>query len=104
MIEMKKVYKRIVSGLFMMLVFANAHAVFEGRNTTPNDLPGIRNNVEVAPIENQYQKARNVGDGGEKEEIVDDLPLSDSPLLFLLLGGVTYGAYIFRKNRKLNRV
>lgn len=102
MIQIKRKYKRIVFSLVLLFAFVNVHAVFEGRNTKPNDLPSVRDKIEF-PVENQAQKATGLGGsgggGGTEKEVEDDMPISDSPLFFLLLGGAAYGVYVIRKRK-----
>lgn len=108
---MKKIIRKCrgCALLAVMSIFSlHIKAVFEG-NTKPNDLPGIRTEVEVESLigRNQDQKATGLAPGGNRtveNSLTGEAPIADSPFFILFLGGLACGSYILWEKRKLNKV
>lgn len=103
---MKHILKKYRGSALLLVLFIfslHINAVFEGRNEKLQEYTSVRNNVEIESY-NASQKATGSSlenkEQGEGDDTEGGAPISDSPLFFLLLGGLSCGGYIFHKGRK----
>lgn len=89
--------------LIMMFIFSiHVNAVFEGRNEKLQEYTTIRNSINIEPLD-ASRKATASGITMPDRTLDDHTtaPVSDSPFMFLLFGGLMCGIYVFAGKKKL---
>lgn len=100
---MKKIIKQHLVWVFfsgMFLFSLQANAVYEGRSEQLRENAGIRNQVEISSFGENRAGSNldpNSGDSRRPDNSVNRAPLSDLPLVFLLLSGAAYIGYVSKK-------
>lgn len=106
---MKKIlkYKEALALVVLFIFSLQINAVFEGRDESLEQYQSVRNQIDIAPV-NEQQKATTGGLGGLSDDPTSDpanrtggaAPLSDSLLFFFILSGLTCGIYVFKKKNE----
>lgn len=92
---------KIITGILILIASTfQLHAVFEGRDEKLQEYTTIRTQVELEPVKGEQKAASlNLGDYN-KDGSNRIAPVSDFPVIFLLLAGLGYGFYVSGKKRK----